>query len=97
MNKNKEYSSETIRDLIKETEKEFPYLSKQVEIKMRIACKLDDRRRELGWTIKDMAKAFDKTPKLMEVWMSGTHNYTIDTIVLIEQVMKFNIINRKKL
>lgn len=97
MSKSKEYSSEIVKQLIDETNKENPHLQKQVETKMRIACKLDDRRRQLGWSIKDMAKAFNKTPKMMEDWMSGCHNYTIDTIVLIEKVMNIDIINRKKL
>lgn len=96
MKKNSQ-EEERLNALFEDLGKEYPYMEKQVETKMRIACKLDDQRRKLGWSIKDMAKAFNKTPKLMEDWMSGTYNYTIDTIVLIEQVMGINLINRKKL
>jgi ribosome-binding protein aMBF1 (putative translation factor) len=69
-------------------------MEKQVQTKMRIAARLDDKRKELGWSVKDMSKVFNKSPHVIKYWLSGTYNWTINTLVIIEQVMDINLIDK---
>ena len=47
-----------------------------------------------GWKNKDLAKALDiNNQSIISRWLSGTHNFTIDTLCDIERVLDINIIN----
>lgn len=97
MNKNREKNDKIFEELFEEIARDYPHMEKQVHYKMMIAAMLDERRKELGWSVEDMAKAFKRKPETMRNWMGGCYNYTIDTLVLIEDIMNIKIINKLKL
>lgn len=58
----------------------------QTRKRMLIAARLEDILNELGWKKKDLAEKLGKNPSEVTKWMSGTHNFTTDTLSEIEQV-----------
>lgn len=97
MNKNREKNDKIFEELFEAITRDHPYLERQVHYKLMIAALLDDRRKELGWSVEDMAKAFRRKPEVMRNWMGGCYNFTIDTLAMIEQVMNVKIIHSIKL
>ena len=59
--------------------------------RMALAARIDDAMIEKGCDIKDFAKAMEKKPSLIARWLSGTHNFTADTLFDIERVLNMNI------
>ena len=59
---------------------------------MRIASKLDDFRIKLGIsTKKEFAQLFDKSQSEINKWLSGKHNFTVETLVEISCVLSISI------
>ncbi|MBK7408684.1 MAG: DUF4240 domain-containing protein [Saprospirales bacterium] len=52
---------------------------------MLIAARIEDILTELGWKKKDLAARLGKHPSEITKWLSGTHNFTTDTLAEIEQ------------
>jgi len=84
-----EFNSPIIKELLEGT---CPLEEKRIVGKMRLAAKLDDARKALGWSKTDMAKKFKNRPSEITKWLSGTHNFTIDTLIEIEEVMGIKLI-----
>ena len=53
--------------------------------RMLIAVRLEDILNELSWKKKDLAEKLGKNPSEVTKWLSGTHNFTTDTLSEIEQ------------
>jgi transcriptional regulator with XRE-family HTH domain len=66
-----------------------PELERKVAAKMIIAAKIENARKDLNLNKLTLAKKFKKSPSEITKWLSGDHNFTIDTLVDIE--MKLNI------
>lgn len=62
------------------------------EIVVRILDILDHR----GWNKADFARALGKKESEISKWLSGQHNFTIQTIAKIETVLGEDIISIKK-
>ena len=58
-----------------------------VSLSMEIAARIDHLLRQKGWTGADLARAFDKSPSEISRWLSGTHNFTLETIAKLEAVL----------
>lgn len=50
-----------------------------------IADRLQSILDELGWKKKDLAEKLGKNPSEVTKWLSGSHNFTMDTLAEIEQ------------
>jgi len=58
-----------------------PQEAKRIENRMLIAAKIDDAMKAKGWKNKDLMCAMGKSnPSEVTRWLSGTHNFTIDTL-----------------
>lgn len=58
-----------------------PQEAKRIENRMLIASKIDDAMKAKGWKNKDLMCAMGKSnPSEVTRWLSGTHNFTIDTL-----------------
>lgn len=67
---------------------------KKTDAKMIIAAKIDDAIRKKGWKKKDLLQAMGKkNPSLVTKWLSGTHNFTMDTLVELEDVLDIELLN----
>lgn len=58
-----------------------------VSLSMEIAARIDDLLQQKGWTGADLARAFDKSPSEISRWLSGTHNFTLETLAKLEAVL----------
>ena len=84
------YKSEIIDSILKEV---TPNLKKKVSSKMKIAIRIDEERIKRGWTKLELAQAFNKNPSEITKWLSGVHNFTIDTLIDIETVLNIDILS----
>ena len=77
------YRSSVLEEQLK---KRDPLKTVQVKFKMGLAARLEDILNELGWNKKHFANQLGKSPSIITKWLSGTHNFTVDTITEIEFV-----------
>ena len=61
--------------------------------KMRIAAIIDDAIKSKGWGKKQFAEKMGRKPSEITKWLSGTQNFTVDTLVDIEQVLGIKLLN----
>lgn len=85
------YSSEVIDELMAMI---TPESQAKCDHKMKLAAKIYDALKEKGWKSQDLAKAMNlKSPSLVSKWLSGTHNFTVDTLVEIGLVLNIQLLN----
>jgi len=67
----------------------------KTDARMMIAASIDDAMKRKGWKNKDLMIAVgQKHPSVITKWLSGTHNFTIDTLVDLEIALNISLINR---
>jgi ribosome-binding protein aMBF1 (putative translation factor) len=70
-----------------------PEQQARTDRKMRIACVIDDAIKAKGLGKKQFADKVGRKPSEITKWLSGTHNFTIETISDIERVLGVRILN----
>lgn len=93
MSKAKLYTSNLIDELFQETS---PEELEKTEKRMLLAAHIEDAMKRKGWKAKDLAKAIGKSPSEISKWLSGTHNFTSDTLFDLEKVLDTCIFSREK-
>jgi transcriptional regulator with XRE-family HTH domain len=84
-------SSNLIDDLLDTID---PIEQAKTDAKMLIAAKIADAMKAKGWRNNDLLKALKKeNPSVITKWLSGTHNFTIDTLVEIGHALDINLLN----
>ena len=75
-------------------------ISKDVDISVRQSFDIVDRIHEIlakqGKEQKDLARLLGKKESEISKWMSGTHNFTINTLAKIQAVLGESIIHVSK-
>jgi ribosome-binding protein aMBF1 (putative translation factor) len=85
MSKNTEkYSRDIIEDILTEIS---PQEQKRTDNRMMLASKIKDGMDAKGWKNKHLANALNQQPSVITKWLSGTHNFTSDTLSDIEDVL----------
>src|SRR4030042_6088633 len=84
MKKPETYNSPVLDELLKDI---TPEELEKTEKRMQLAARIDDAIKAKGWKKKDFANALGKTPSEITKWLSGTHNFTADTLFDIERVL----------
>lgn len=88
---NTNYSSDLIDQMLDNIK---PEEQEQTDYKMKLAAKIYAGLKSKGWKSLDLAKALNlKSPSLVSKWLSGTHNFTIDTLVDIQRVLNIRLLN----
>ena len=64
--------------------------------KMRIASNIADALTAKGLAKKQFAQKVGRKPSEVTKWLSGTHNFTLDTLTDIEQVLNIKLIKDKR-
>ncbi len=82
------YNSSIIAELLSEISSAEKM---QVRIKMQLAARIDDLIIESGLNKSEFASKMDKNPSEISKWLSGTHNFTIDTLVEISKALNINV------
>lgn len=91
MNNIPEYSSPLIDQIyngIPQTNFDF------VANRMFLAARINDAIKSKNWTQKQFAEAMGKKPSEISRWLSGTHNFTTDTLWHIEQVLNIRLLTQ---
>ena len=91
-NKAEKYSSKLLANVLDEIS---PAEQEKIEKRMLLAAKIDDTRIARGLSRKQLAHALEKQPSEITKWLSGTHNFTSDTLFDLERVLKTTFIRVK--
>lgn len=86
--KARRYRSSAIQELLDEI---TPAEREQVKLKMQIAARIEDVMKAKGLTKSDFAQKAGKHPSEITKWLSGTHNFTTDTLVEIALALGVNV------
>ncbi|MDD3945793.1 MAG: helix-turn-helix transcriptional regulator [Bacteroidales bacterium] len=71
-----------------------PKEAKRIENRMLIASKIDEAMKTKSWKKKDLMHAVGKAnPSEITRWLSGTHNFTIDTLTDLCFVLGVDLLN----
>jgi len=85
------YSSELVNDLLSNIR---PEDQEQTDYKMKLAAKIYAALKSKGWKSLQLAESLNlKSPSLVSKWLSGTHNFTVDTLVDIQRVLGIRLID----
>lgn len=88
---NTNYTSELVNDLLSHI---TPAQQAQIDHKMKMAAKIHAALKAKGWKSLDLARELHlKSPSLVSKWLSGTHNFTIDTLVDIQRVLDIRLLD----
>lgn len=90
MNKPKRHSSKLIREL---QEKRTPAEFEKTKKRMLLAAKIQDAIKAKGLTYKQFAFLMDQYESVVSKWLSGTHNFTADTLFDIEAKLGINLVS----
>lgn len=91
MNKPAEkYESEFLGELLS---KISPQEQEKTEKRMMLAAKIDKARIKKGWSKKELAERMGKRPSEITKWLSGTHNFTTETLFDLEYHLESKFIH----
>lgn len=68
----------------------------KVEVRMRTAVCIAEAMASVGVTNSDLARMMGKSPSEITKWLSGTHNFTIDTLTEISNALNVEIQTDKR-
>jgi len=90
MNKPKRHTSPIIQKLQQSRSvAEFEKTKKR----MQLAAKIADGIKAKGWNNSDLARELDQHNSVISKWLSGTHNFTADTLFDIEDKLNIKLIS----
>lgn len=69
-----------------------PEVRRRVDLSFLIIDRIHNILKEKGLRQKDLANLLGKKESEISKWMQGTHNFTIDTILSIENALGFPIL-----
>lgn len=73
-----------------------PLEQAKTDAKMEIAARIAQAMEAKKWKKKDLLNVVGKdNPSIITKWLSGTHNFTIDTLVELEKALSISLINRE--
>lgn len=87
--KAEKYSSSIIKEVLKETSSG---VSQKIRNKMLLAAKIDKAIISKGLSKIQFAEKLNKHPSVITKWISGTHNFTTDTLWDIENLLDINLV-----
>jgi ribosome-binding protein aMBF1 (putative translation factor) len=89
MNKAREYFSQEIEEIKGMITSERREQSKK---RMLLAARIADKIRERGLSNQEFAFMIGKKPSEISKWLSGTHNFTTETLWEIERVLNIQLV-----
>jgi ribosome-binding protein aMBF1 (putative translation factor) len=69
-----------------------PQKQKRTDNKMLLAAKIKDGINNKNWRNIDLAEALSQKPSVITKWLSGTHNFTADTLSDIEEALSIKLL-----
>ena len=84
------YNSPAIDDLFDDTnENEY----RKTEKRMLLATRIDKAKEAKGWTNKELAIALGLKETQISEFLSGTHNFTTNTLSDIEELLNIKLLH----
>jgi transcriptional regulator with XRE-family HTH domain len=83
--RNRQQSASVINQLLQEVS---PVDKAQIENKMLFAARLEELMKQNGWSKGEFAEKLGKNASEITKWLSGTHNFTMDTLSEIAFFLK---------
>ncbi|MRG44967.1 helix-turn-helix domain-containing protein [Chitinophaga sp. SYP-B3965] len=90
MAKKNDYTSPLLESLLKNI---TPEEQARTDARMQMSARIYAALKEKGWTQTQLASALNKQVSVISRWLSGTHNFTIDTLTDIEGVLKVRLLD----
>ena len=59
---------------------------------MMMAARIEDGITAKGWSKGEFAKKMGKTPSTISLWLSGSHNFTLDILTDIQRVLGIQLL-----
>ena len=78
-------------DIIQKLDRESSPIFDKVAAKMRTAARIADAMKAVGLSKSQFARKMGKSPSEITKWLSGTHNFTIDSLQEISAVLGVEI------
>jgi ribosome-binding protein aMBF1 (putative translation factor) len=69
-----------------------PERREQSKKRMLLAARIDDKIRDRGLSNQEFAYMMGKKPSEISKWLSGTHNFTTETLWEIERVLNIQLV-----
>lgn len=69
-----------------------PKEQKRTDTRMLLAAKIKDGMNAKGWRNKQLAEALEQQPSVITKWLSGTRNFTSDTLSDIENILNIKLL-----
>ncbi len=79
-NKARRVSSPLVKRILAET---TPLRKKQIQHRIDLACRIAGLIKSRGNTLSAFAQKLERQPSEISKWVSGTHNFTVDTLIEI--------------
>ena len=89
MNKARAYFSQEVEDIKAMI---TPERREQSKKRMLLAARIDDKIRDRGLSNQEFAFMIGKKPSEISKWLSGTHNFTTETLWEIERVLNIQLV-----
>ncbi len=89
-NKPEAYTSNILDELLSV---ETPELTQRVRNRMLLAAKIADGIKKMGWNKTKLAQMLNKQPSEITKYLSGTHNFTSDTLSDIQYVLGIKLLS----
>lgn len=89
MSKARKVNLDFLEELRNETS---PQMSQQISKRMKLAAQIDDVLISRGLTNQEFAFMMGKKPSEITRWLSGTHNFTTETLWEIERVLQIQLL-----
>jgi transcriptional regulator with XRE-family HTH domain len=87
------YNDESLNRLFSEI---TPEEQAKTDAKMLLAVKIADAMKAKNWNKKQLMKEMGKTnPSEITRWLSGTQNFTVETLVDLERVLDIKLLQLK--
>lgn len=87
--KAKKHSSPKLQALMDEIR---PLQMEQTRVRMQLAARIEDAMKKRGFKNQlAFAEAMKKQPSEISKWLSGTHNFTVDTLVEISKALNVEL------
>jgi ribosome-binding protein aMBF1 (putative translation factor) len=74
--------------------KKDPLQSERVRTSMMFAARIANALKSKGWNRIQLAEALGKQPSIVTRWLSGTHNFTSDTLSDIQTILGIQLLVR---
>jgi ribosome-binding protein aMBF1 (putative translation factor) len=76
---------------------ENPELTATLATKMRLAAKIYEAMQVQNMGKSIFAEHLNVSPSLVTKWLSGQHNFTVDTLVRIERILHIELLSAEKI